>query len=73
DTDSGVAFSLVPFSWRRKRKVLRRRAHIPAPALGKGTQSLQGAGFTWLSKPGVDRWKVMFIHFYGIWINIAIP
>ena len=40
-TDSGVAFSLVPFSWRRKRKVLRRRAHIPAPALGKGTQSFQ--------------------------------
>ena len=26
----GVAFSLVPFFWPRKRKVLRRRAHIPA-------------------------------------------
>ena len=32
-----VAFSLVTFSWRGKRKLLRRRAHTPAPALGKGT------------------------------------
>ena len=30
-----VAFSLVTFSWRGKRKLLRRRAHTPAPALGK--------------------------------------
>jgi hypothetical protein len=28
----GAAFSLVTFSWRPKRKLLRRRAHIPAPA-----------------------------------------
>ncbi len=32
-TDSRVAFSLVTFSWRRKRKLLRRRAHTPAPVL----------------------------------------
>ncbi|MBB6562863.1 hypothetical protein HNP48_005580 [Acidovorax soli] len=32
DTDSRVAFSLVTFSWRDKRKLLRRRAHTPAPA-----------------------------------------
>ena len=31
-----VAFSLVTFSWRGKRKLLRRRAHTPAPALSKG-------------------------------------
>ena len=30
---SRVAFSLVTFSWRSKRKLLRRRAHTPAPAL----------------------------------------
>ncbi len=34
----GVAFSLVTFSWRRKRKLLRRRAHTPAPAPCKGTE-----------------------------------
>jgi hypothetical protein len=34
----GVAFSLVTFSWRRKRKLLRRRAHTPAPALNQGMQ-----------------------------------
>jgi hypothetical protein len=33
----GVAFSLVTFSWRRKRKLLRRRADIPAPAFNPGT------------------------------------
>ena len=38
DADSGVAFSLVTFFWRSKRKLLRRRAHSPAPALGKGMQ-----------------------------------
>ncbi len=36
DAACRVAFSLVTFSWRRKRKLLRRRAHTPAPALGKG-------------------------------------
>ena len=30
DTDSRGAFSLVTFFWRSKRKLLRRRAHIPA-------------------------------------------
>jgi hypothetical protein len=34
----GAAFSLVTFSWRPKRKLLRRRAHIPAPAHCKGTE-----------------------------------
>jgi len=34
----GVAFSLVTFSWRLKRKLLRRRAHIPAPALKRSTE-----------------------------------
>ena len=34
--DSGVAFSLVTFFWRSKRKLLRRRAHTPAPALCRG-------------------------------------
>ena len=34
----GAAFSLVTFSWRRKRKLLRRRAHTPAPAPCKGTE-----------------------------------
>ena len=33
DAACRVAFSLVTFSWRRKRKLLRRRAHTPAPAL----------------------------------------
>ena len=42
DADSGVAFSLVTFSWRRKRKLLRRRAHIPASAPNQGMQ--QGRG-----------------------------
>ena len=34
--DSRVAFSLVTFSWRDKRKLLRRRAHTPASALNTG-------------------------------------
>ena len=34
--DSRVAFSLVTFSWRDKRKLLRRRAHTPASALNLG-------------------------------------
>ena len=32
--------------WRRKRKLLRRRAHIPAPALGKGLRSVQRTDFS---------------------------
>ena len=36
DTHSRVAFSLVTFSWRDKRKLLRRRAHTPASALNTG-------------------------------------
>ena len=36
DAACRVAFSLVTFSWRGKRKLLRRRAHTPAPALSKG-------------------------------------
>ena len=36
DAHSRVAFSLVTFSWRDKRKLLRRRAHTPAPALSAG-------------------------------------
>ena len=32
----GIAFSLVTFFWRSKRKLLRRRAHSPAPATCKG-------------------------------------
>ncbi|MFN9470462.1 hypothetical protein, partial [Acidovorax sp.] len=35
----GAAFSLVTFSWRPKRKLLRRRAHIPAPALKTKTEA----------------------------------
>ena len=35
----GVAFSLPSFFWRCKRKKVRRRAHIPAPALCKSTQA----------------------------------
>ena len=34
----GVALSLVTFFRRSERKLLRRRAHIPAPALGKSMQ-----------------------------------
>ena len=37
--DSRVAFSLVTFFWRSKRKPLRRRAHTPASALNPGTPS----------------------------------
>ncbi len=37
DADSGVAFSLVTFFWRSKRKPLRRRAHTPASALNPST------------------------------------
>ncbi len=41
DAACRVAFSLVTFSWRRKRKLLRRRAHTPASALKTGTPSNQ--------------------------------
>ena len=37
DADSGVAFSLVTFFWRSKRKPLRRRAHTPASAFNPNT------------------------------------
>ena len=37
DAGCRVAFSLVTFSWRSKRKLLRRRAHTPASALKPGT------------------------------------
>ena len=39
DAACRVAFSLVTFSWRVKRKLLRRRAHTPAPALTQSTSS----------------------------------
>ena len=42
----GVAFSLVTFSWRSKRKLLRRRAHTPASALGKRTEAPIAPGTT---------------------------
>ena len=53
----GVAFSLVTFFWRRKRKLLRRRAHSPAPALSTGIPPNQPAspGFDKLSPNG---WEV---------------
>ena len=41
DAACRVAFSLVTFFWRRKRKLLRRRAHTPASALKTGTPSNQ--------------------------------
>ena len=40
DADSGVALSLVTFFRRSERKLLRCRAHSPAPALCKGTWPL---------------------------------
>ncbi len=54
DAHSRVAFSLVTFSWRGKRKLLRRRAHTPAPALNKGTRPDQheSPGFDKLSPNG---------------------
>ncbi len=61
DADSGVAFSLVTFfrpaiRWRSKRKLLRRQAHSPAPALNTGMRPDQrtGPGFDKLSPNG---WK----------------
>ena len=51
--DSRVAFSLVTFSWRDKRKLLRRRAHTPASALNSGTlQKPARQGFDQLSPNG---------------------
>ena len=52
DAACRVAFSLVTFSWRRKRKLLRRRAHTPASALGKSKQHDQIPGFDKLSPNG---------------------
>ncbi len=40
----GVAFSLVTFSWRSKRKLLRRRAHTPASALKAATEVTMAPG-----------------------------
>ena len=56
-THSRVAFSLVTFSWRDKRKLLRRRAHTPAPALNKGTRPDQheSLGFDKLSQNGQQK------------------
>ena len=48
----GVAFSLVTFSWRDKRKLPRRRARSPAPALGKGTPHRSASE---RSRPGFDK------------------
>ncbi len=58
DTHSRVAFSLVTFSWRDKRKLLRRRAHTPAPALKPGMRLIQhpSPGFDKLSPNG--QWKL---------------
>ena len=49
DAACRVAFSLVTFFWRSKRKLLRRRAHSPAPALSTGTRPNQRAS------PGFDK------------------
>ena len=46
DADSGVAFSLVTFFWRSKRKLLRRRAHSPAPAPRKGMKQKRPPALT---------------------------
>ena len=57
DAACRVAFSLVTFSWRRKRKLLRRRAHTPAPAPKPGMRPIQstGPGFDKLSPSGCGR------------------
>ena len=54
DAACRVAFSLVTFSWRGKRKLLRRRAHTPAPALQPGMRQIQctSPGFVKLSPNG---------------------
>ena len=49
DAACRVAFSLVTFSWRRKRKLLRRRAHTPASALQPGMRQIQ------CTSPGFDK------------------
>jgi hypothetical protein len=48
DADSGVAFFCLLFLATQEKKV-RRRAHIPAPALGTGMQADQRAS------PGFDK------------------
>ena len=57
DAACRVAFSLVTFSWRGKRKLLRRRAHTPAPVLNKGTRPDQheSLGFDKLSQNGQQK------------------
>ena len=54
DAACRVAFSLVTFSWRGKRKLLRRRAHTPASALQPGMRKIQCTipGFVKLSPNG---------------------
>ena len=54
DAGCRVAFSLVTCFWRSKRKLLRRRAHTPASALGTGMQPTQRTcpGFDKLSPNG---------------------
>ncbi|RKR70341.1 hypothetical protein C8C94_4889 [Acidovorax sp. 94] len=54
DAACRVAFSLVTFSWRGKRKLLRRRAHTPASALQPGMRQIQctSPGFVKLSPNG---------------------
>ena len=42
----GGAFSLVTFFWRSKRKLLRRRAHSPAPAPRKGMKQKRPPALT---------------------------
>ena len=49
DAACRVAFSLVTFSWRGKRKLLRRRAHTPASALQPGMRQIQ------CTSPGFDK------------------
>ncbi len=65
DAACRVAFSLVTFFWRSKRKPLRRRAHTPASALNPSTPSkparqafdkLSPNG--WGSRPDLDRSSV---------------
>ena len=52
DAACRVAFSLVTFFWRSKRKLLRRRAHTPASSLNQGTQSKLANE---PRRPGFDR------------------
>ncbi len=55
DAACRVAFSLVTFSWRSKRKLLRRRAHTPASALQPGMRPDQRACVPWLRQAQPER------------------